>query len=109
MRINVYAYSCYVLAISTTIVLHFMFLYFISDDAMFQLVYEGRIAGFCALCAIQKHVSRALQSTGRILAPNDLVSNLRCILFVYHVIDYFDIQLRRMRYFPVNPYPTEIS
>ncbi|KAK8482608.1 hypothetical protein V6N11_066270 [Hibiscus sabdariffa] len=37
------------------------------------------IAGFCALCAIQKHVSRALQSTGRILAPNDLVSNLRCI------------------------------
>ncbi|XP_022729771.1 ubiquitin carboxyl-terminal hydrolase 23-like isoform X2 [Durio zibethinus] len=38
-----------------------------------------RIAGFCALCAIHKHVSRALQSTGRILAPNDLVSNLRCI------------------------------
>ncbi|GMI81462.1 hypothetical protein HRI_001815500 [Hibiscus trionum] len=37
------------------------------------------IAGFCALCAIQKHVSRALQSSGRILAPNDLVSNLRCI------------------------------
>ncbi|TYG67179.1 hypothetical protein ES288_D05G057700v1 [Gossypium darwinii] len=37
------------------------------------------IAGFCALCAIQKHVSRALKSTGRILAPNDLVSNLRCI------------------------------
>ncbi|EOY13095.1 Uncharacterized protein TCM_031617 [Theobroma cacao] len=30
--------------------------------------------------AIQKHVSPALQSTGRILAPNDdLVSNLRCI------------------------------
>ncbi|WRX28185.1 hypothetical protein QQP08_020672 [Theobroma cacao] len=39
-----------------------------------------RIAGFCASCAIQKHVSRALQSTGRILAPNDdLASNLRCI------------------------------
>lgn len=37
------------------------------------------IAGFCALCAIQKHVSRALQATGRILAPKDLVSNLRCI------------------------------
>ncbi|XP_062078407.1 ubiquitin carboxyl-terminal hydrolase 23 [Humulus lupulus] len=37
------------------------------------------IAGFCALCAIQKHVSRALQSTGRSLAPKDLVSNLRCI------------------------------
>ncbi|XP_059635606.1 ubiquitin carboxyl-terminal hydrolase 23 [Cornus florida] len=38
-----------------------------------------RAAGFCALCAIQKHVSRALQATGRILAPKDLVSNLRCI------------------------------
>ncbi|CAK9315073.1 unnamed protein product [Citrullus colocynthis] len=37
------------------------------------------VAGFCALCAIQKHVSRALQSSGRILAPKDLVSNLRCI------------------------------
>lgn len=38
-----------------------------------------RMAGFCALCAIQKHVSRALQATGKILAPKDLVSNLRCI------------------------------
>ncbi|OMO90917.1 Peptidase C19, ubiquitin carboxyl-terminal hydrolase 2 [Corchorus olitorius] len=38
-----------------------------------------RIAGFCALCAMQKHVSRALESTGRSLAPSDLVSNLRCI------------------------------
>ncbi|XP_059667596.1 ubiquitin carboxyl-terminal hydrolase 23-like [Cornus florida] len=38
-----------------------------------------RTAGFCALCAIQKHVSRALQATGRILAPKDLVSNLRCV------------------------------
>ncbi|XP_027154171.1 ubiquitin carboxyl-terminal hydrolase 23-like [Coffea eugenioides] len=38
-----------------------------------------RTAGFCALCAIQKHVSQALESTGRILAPKDLVSNLRCI------------------------------
>ncbi|GAV83112.1 UCH domain-containing protein [Cephalotus follicularis] len=37
------------------------------------------VAGFCALCAIQTHVSRALQSTGRSLAPKDLVSNLRCI------------------------------
>ncbi|KAL2572451.1 hypothetical protein AAZV13_17G068400 [Glycine max] len=37
------------------------------------------VAGFCALCAIQNHVSRALQSTGRILAPEDLVGNLRCI------------------------------
>lgn len=38
-----------------------------------------RVAGFCALCAIQKHVSRALQLSGRSLAPKDLVSNLRCI------------------------------
>ncbi|KAI8021205.1 Ubiquitin carboxyl-terminal hydrolase 23 [Camellia lanceoleosa] len=38
-----------------------------------------RTAGFCALCAIQKHVSRALQLTGRSLAPKDLVSNLWCI------------------------------
>ncbi|GJW68242.1 ubiquitin carboxyl-terminal hydrolase 23 [Tanacetum coccineum] len=38
-----------------------------------------RKSGFCALCAIQKHVSRALQSSGRSLAPKDLVSNLRCI------------------------------
>ncbi|XP_041998545.1 ubiquitin carboxyl-terminal hydrolase 23-like isoform X1 [Salvia splendens] len=38
-----------------------------------------RTAGFCALCAIQKHVSRALQSSGRILEPKDLVSHLRCI------------------------------
>ncbi|KAL3034360.1 hypothetical protein AAZX31_02G189600 [Glycine max] len=37
------------------------------------------VAGFCALCAIQNHVSRALQSTGRILSPEDLVGNLRCI------------------------------
>ncbi|XP_071725339.1 ubiquitin carboxyl-terminal hydrolase 23-like [Rutidosis leptorrhynchoides] len=38
-----------------------------------------RIAGFCALCAIQKHVSRARQLSGRSLAPKDLVSNLRRI------------------------------
>ncbi|KHG21280.1 Ubiquitin carboxyl-terminal hydrolase 23 -like protein [Gossypium arboreum] len=68
-----------------------------------------RIAGFCALCAIQKHVNRALQSTGRILAPKDLVSNLRCILFVCHVTNYSDIQLRCMKILLVNLYPTEIS
>ncbi|OMO85154.1 Peptidase C19, ubiquitin carboxyl-terminal hydrolase 2 [Corchorus capsularis] len=38
-----------------------------------------RSAGFCALCAIEKHVSRALELTGTPLAPRDLVSNLRCI------------------------------
>ncbi|BAB08869.1 unnamed protein product [Arabidopsis thaliana] len=37
------------------------------------------VAGFCALCAIQKHVRTARQANGRILAPKDLVSNLRCI------------------------------
>ncbi|KAG6673445.1 hypothetical protein I3842_16G112600 [Carya illinoinensis] len=37
------------------------------------------IAGFCVLCAIQKHVSCALQSTGRVLAPSDFVRNLQCI------------------------------
>lgn len=46
----------------------------------FPMVYEGRNAGFCALCAIQKHVSRALQSTGRTIEPKDLVYNLRRIL-----------------------------
>lgn len=40
----------------------------------------GQIAGFCALCAIQNHVSRALQSSGRILSPEALVVNLRRIL-----------------------------
>ncbi|KAL9249556.1 Ubiquitin carboxyl-terminal hydrolase 23-like protein [Drosera capensis] len=34
---------------------------------------------FCALCAIQRHVSNALQNTGRTLAPKDLVSRLRSI------------------------------
>lgn len=45
-------------------------------------MHEGRTAGFCALCAIQKHVRRALESTGRILVPKYLVSNLRCILYI---------------------------
>ncbi|KAG2240894.1 hypothetical protein Bca52824_097004 [Brassica carinata] len=38
-----------------------------------------RVAGFCALCAMQKHVRNALQATGKILAPKYLVSNLRCV------------------------------
>ncbi|KAF8093823.1 hypothetical protein N665_0377s0033 [Sinapis alba] len=38
-----------------------------------------RVAGFCALCAMQKHVRSALQATGRIVAPKYLVSNLRCV------------------------------
>ncbi|KAF8047383.1 hypothetical protein N665_3069s0004 [Sinapis alba] len=38
------------------------------------------VAGFCALCAMQKHVRLALQASGRIVAPKYLVSNLRCVL-----------------------------
>ncbi|KAJ3699039.1 hypothetical protein LUZ61_002744 [Rhynchospora tenuis] len=38
-----------------------------------------RTAGFCALCALQNHVMTALQSSGKILSPFDLVKNLRCI------------------------------
>ncbi|KAJ0246027.1 Ubiquitin carboxyl-terminal hydrolase 23 [Hirschfeldia incana] len=37
------------------------------------------VAGFCALCAMQKHVRLALQASGRIVAPKYLVSNLRCV------------------------------
>jgi len=47
---------------------------------LYFAIMVGHVAGFCALCAIQNHVSRALQSTGRILSPEDLVGNLRCIL-----------------------------
>ncbi|GAB2289094.1 hypothetical protein Dimus_023395 [Dionaea muscipula] len=43
-----------------------------------------RMIGFCALCAIQSHVSHALQAPGRILVPKDLVSNLRCISRNFH-------------------------
>ncbi|KAJ0266835.1 hypothetical protein HA466_0007630 [Hirschfeldia incana] len=38
-----------------------------------------RVAGFCALCAMQRHVRNALQATGKILAPKYLVSNLRSV------------------------------
>ncbi|ERN18690.1 ubiquitin carboxyl-terminal hydrolase 23 isoform X2 [Amborella trichopoda] len=37
------------------------------------------MAGFCAMCAIQNHVMSALRSSGKILSPNHLVRNLRCI------------------------------
>uniref|UniRef100_A0A0E0DY03 USP domain-containing protein n=1 Tax=Oryza meridionalis TaxID=40149 RepID=A0A0E0DY03_9ORYZ len=39
----------------------------------------GRTAGFCALCALQNHVKTALQSTGKIVTPSQIVKNLRCI------------------------------
>ncbi|KAK1604511.1 hypothetical protein QYE76_028184 [Lolium multiflorum] len=39
-----------------------------------------RTAGFCALCALQNHVKTALQSTGKIVTPSQIVKNLRCIL-----------------------------
>lgn len=38
-----------------------------------------RTSGFCALCALQKHVKTALQSTGKIVTPSLIVKNLRCI------------------------------
>ncbi|XP_015627622.1 ubiquitin carboxyl-terminal hydrolase 23 isoform X1 [Oryza sativa Japonica Group] len=38
-----------------------------------------RTIGFCALCALQRHVNSALQSTGKILRPVHIVRNLRCI------------------------------
>uniref|UniRef100_A0ACD5ZPV7 Uncharacterized protein n=1 Tax=Avena sativa TaxID=4498 RepID=A0ACD5ZPV7_AVESA len=38
-----------------------------------------RTAGFCALCALQNHVKTALQSTGKIVTPSQIVKNLRCI------------------------------
>ncbi|CAN8253132.1 unnamed protein product [Cochlearia groenlandica] len=46
-----------------------------------KVAHENRchVAGFCALCAMQKHVRTARQATGRILAPKDLVTNLRCV------------------------------
>ncbi|ESQ42596.1 hypothetical protein EUTSA_v10012558mg [Eutrema salsugineum] len=46
-----------------------------------KVAHEKRchVAGFCALCAMQKHVRNARQASGRILVPNDLVSNLRSV------------------------------
>ncbi|KAL3694055.1 hypothetical protein R1sor_007706 [Riccia sorocarpa] len=38
-----------------------------------------RVAGFCAFCALQEHVSQALTSAGRVVAPNKLAKNLRSI------------------------------
>ncbi|CAL5046447.1 unnamed protein product [Urochloa decumbens] len=38
-----------------------------------------RTSGFCALCALQNHVRAALQSTGKIVTPSNIVKNLRCI------------------------------
>ncbi|XLS55405.1 hypothetical protein HN51_005160 [Arachis hypogaea] len=45
----------------------------------FALSVLGHVAGFCALCVIQNHVSCALHASGRTLSPKDLVGNLRCI------------------------------
>jgi hypothetical protein len=68
----------FVTAVNEVLLCFFLFLCLI--------YYEGHVAGFCALCAIQKHVSRALQSSGRSLVPKDLVSNLRCILLMLYVL-----------------------
>jgi len=42
--------------------------------------WQGRAAGFCALCALQAHVKQALSSSGNVVSPSHLVKNLRCIL-----------------------------
>ncbi|CAA7049730.1 unnamed protein product [Microthlaspi erraticum] len=48
-----------------------------------QLIKVGhkncRVAGFCALCAMQNHVRIAHNANGKVLAPKALVSNLRCV------------------------------
>ncbi|KAH9310575.1 hypothetical protein KI387_025610, partial [Taxus chinensis] len=38
-----------------------------------------RVAGFCAMCAVQDHAITASGSSGKILSPTFLVRNLRCI------------------------------
>ncbi|KAI5083066.1 hypothetical protein GOP47_0002809 [Adiantum capillus-veneris] len=37
------------------------------------------IAGFCAMCALERHVREALSSYGRVVSPSYLVKNLRSI------------------------------
>ena len=51
-------------------------------NLLFNHSNEGQTAGFCALCAVQKHVSCALQSSGKCLAPLDFFIHLRCILSI---------------------------
>ncbi|CAL5056221.1 unnamed protein product [Urochloa decumbens] len=43
-----------------------------------------RASGFCALCALQNHVTSALRSTGKIISPMLFVKNLRCISRSFH-------------------------
>eukprot|EP00250_Pteridium_aquilinum_P017473 c23646_g1_i1 orf=62-1123(+) len=38
-----------------------------------------RAAGFCAMCSLESHVKQALSAPGRMISPNQLVKNLRCI------------------------------
>lgn len=38
-----------------------------------------RSVGFCAMCALESHVKQALSARGRVISPNQLVKNLRCI------------------------------
>ncbi|KAJ7533909.1 hypothetical protein O6H91_13G070200 [Diphasiastrum complanatum] len=37
------------------------------------------VAGFCAVCALEAHVKQALSSTDKVISPQTLVKNLRCI------------------------------
>ncbi|KAH7294343.1 hypothetical protein KP509_28G067600 [Ceratopteris richardii] len=44
-----------------------------------------RVMGFCAMCSLETHVKQALSSPGRVISPNHLVKNLRCISRSFHM------------------------
>ncbi|MCO5603363.1 hypothetical protein L7F22_057513 [Adiantum nelumboides] len=44
-----------------------------------------RAVAFCAMCALENHVKQALSAPGRVISPNQLVRNLRCISRAFHM------------------------
>ena len=46
------------------------------------LFFAGKVAGFCAMCALEHHVKEVLKSPERIISPTSLVKNLTCILLL---------------------------
>ncbi|KAI5055170.1 hypothetical protein GOP47_0030514 [Adiantum capillus-veneris] len=44
-----------------------------------------RAVAFCAMCALENHVKQALSAPGRVISPNQLVRNLRCISRSFHM------------------------
>ena len=44
--------------------------------------HEGVNEGFCAFCALRKHVNTTLSSSGKVIDPDELVDNLCGILFI---------------------------